>query len=258
MSEDAPATIGVLIDNSGSMQPNRELVVAAATAFAETSNPQDDLFALAFNEQVRPALTIASPFTNDPGVLRQALERAVNTKGMTALYDAIVRGVEYVDQGSHDRKVLVIVSDGSDNASTAGFDQVLRQIQRSNVVIYAVGIVDPAEQHPQWKRLRELAEVSGGEMFRPSSVKQVGGVLERIAREIRHTYVVAYEPSEVGAADGLRRIRVAVRPPDNRKLVVRTRAAYLMTSTDSKTDASTDRAPGRNDTQVEEPIDHAR
>ena len=116
--------------------------------------------------------------------------------------------------------------------------------------------MDPAEQHPQWKRLKELAETSGGEMFCPSSLKQVGSVLERIAREIRHTYVVAYEPSEVGAADGLRRVRVAVRPPDGRSPAVRTRAAYLMTS--EKTDASSGNAPDRNDNQVEESIDRAR
>jgi hypothetical protein len=118
--------------------------------------------------------------------------------------------------------------------------------------------VDPADQRPQWKRLKELAEMTGGEMFRPSSIKQVGGVLERIAREIRHTYVIAYEPADVGAADGLRRIKVAVRPPDGRKLVVHTRAAYLVSSNDSKTDASSDSTRDQRDNQIQKSIDHAR
>jgi len=231
MNEDAPVTIGILIDNSGSMQPNRELVVAAATAFAETSNPQDDIFALAFNEEVRAALATESPFTNDPAVLRDALQRAVTTRGRTALYDAVARGLEYVDQGSHDRKVLVIVSDGSDNASATSFEDVVKKVQSANVVIYAVGLIDPAEMQRTPKQLRDLAEVSGGELYRPGGVKQVRDVLERIAKEIRHTYVMAYEPDSVRPG-GLRHIRVAVRTPNNQKVAVRTRAGYLSASVD--------------------------
>jgi VWFA-related protein len=124
LHEDAPVTIGLLIDNSGSMQPNRDLVVAAATAFAKTSNPQDDMFALAFNEEVHSALATDSPFTHDPVVLREALQNAVTTRGRTALYDAISRGLQYVDQGTHDRRELVVVSDGDDNASGEPFEDV--------------------------------------------------------------------------------------------------------------------------------------
>jgi Ca-activated chloride channel homolog len=227
MTEDAPATIGLLIDNSGSMQPNRELVVAAAKAFAQTSNPQDDIFALVFNEEVRGALTTESPFTNDPEVLRDALQHAVTTRGRTALFDAIVRGMEYVNQGSHDRKVLVIVSDGADNASASRFEHVLHQIQASNVVVYAVGLIDPVERVRNPKHLKALAEATGGEVFQPNNPKQVTEVLQRIARDIRHAYVMAYEPADEVREAGLRRIRVAVQSPDNGKLTVRTRAAYL-------------------------------
>jgi len=227
MNEDAPVTIGLLIDNSGSMQPNRSLAVTAATAFAETSNPQDDIFALVFDDNVRAALATESPFTNDPVVLREALQRAVTTRGRTALYDGIARGLEYVDQGSHERKVLVIVSDGADNASTTTFEQVLHQVQASNVVVYAVGLIDPVEMNPSPKRLKELAMATGGEVFTPDKAKEVTDVLQRIARDIRHTYVMAYEPSDVARDAGLRRLRVTVKAPDNGKLTVRTRAAYL-------------------------------
>src|SRR5262249_17914233 len=105
LHEDTPVTIGLLIDNSGTMQPNRDLVVAAETPFANTSNPQDDMFALAFNEEVHAALTADVPFTSDPVVLRNALRRAVAPRGRTAVYDAIARGLEYVERGRHERKV---------------------------------------------------------------------------------------------------------------------------------------------------------
>jgi Ca-activated chloride channel family protein len=226
LHEDAPATIGLLIDNSGTMQPNRDLVLAAATAFASTSNPQDDMFALAFNEEVRSALTADSPFTSDPAVLRAALHHAVTARGRTALYDAIAHGLEYVAKGRHDRKVLVIVTDGSDNASLESFEDVLRRIQSSNVTVYAVAIVDPADESPAWRRLREFADNSGGALFHPNNVKQVNDVLLRIAQEIRHTYVMAYEPSTRGPA-GPRTVRVQVRGPNHQKITVRRRAEVV-------------------------------
>jgi VWFA-related protein len=191
MHEDAPVTIGLLIDNSGSMQPNRDLVVAAASAFAKTSNPQDDVFALAFNEEVHSALTTASPFTNDPVVLRDALQQVVTTRGRTALYDAVDRGLEYAGDGRHDRKVMVIVTDGADNASTATFDDVVKKIKDANVTVYVVAIADPIETTPTWKELKQFTDASGGDLFHPNNVKQVNDVLQRIAQEIRHTYVMA-------------------------------------------------------------------
>jgi Ca-activated chloride channel family protein len=226
LHEDAPATIGLLIDNSGTMQPNRDLVLAAATTFAGTSNPQDDMFALAFNEEVRPALGADAPFTGDPGVLRNALRQAVTARGRTALYDAIARGLEYVEKGGHDRKVLVIVTDGADNASLESFEHVRSLIQSSNVIVYAVAIVDPVNESPAWKRLREFADNSGGELFRPNNVKQVNDVLQRIAQEIRHTYVMAYEPA-ASLPDGPRAVRVKVRGLKHEKITVRRRADIM-------------------------------
>jgi Ca-activated chloride channel family protein len=227
MAEDAPVTIGLLIDNSGSMQPNRDLVVAAAHAFAKTSNPRDDLFALVFNEEVHPALTTEAPFTNDPDTLRRALDRTVNTRGRTALYDALARGLQYVEKGSHERKVLVVVTDGADNASAETFENVVQKIQASNVLVFVVAIVDPIDMAPTWKRLRDFTDVSGGETFHPDSVKKVNEVLQRIAVEIRHTYVMAYEPPEPADVASLRHIRVAVRLPNNQKASVRTRTGYV-------------------------------
>ena len=114
-----------------------------------------------------------------------AMERAVTTRGRTALYDAVWRGLEYVEQGSHDRKVLVVVSDGADNSSIQSFEEIVKKTQASNVTVFAVAIVDPADSFQPWKRLRDLAEVTGGELFHPNNVKQVNDVLLRIANSRR-------------------------------------------------------------------------
>ena len=241
--EDAPVTIGLVIDNSWTMQPNRDRVVAAATAFADTSNPQDDLFALVFNEDVHAALTADSPFTSDPAVLRNALQHAMTARGKTALYDAVARGLEYVEQGQHERKVLVLVTDGSDNASLESFEQVLNRIHSSNVVVYAVAIVDPADESPAWKRMRAFAADSGGELFHPNNVRQVNDVLVQIAQEIRHTYVMAYEPS-AAPVTGPRKIRVQVRAPNRPTITIRRRAEVAPV-------AATGRDPRKDQTHVQ-------
>jgi VWFA-related protein len=233
LHEDAPVTIGLLIDNSWTMHPIRDLVVAAAAAFADTSNPQDELFALAFNEEVHAALTADSPFTSDSAVLRSALQGAVTARGRTALYDAVAGGLEYVERGLHERKVLVLVTDGSDNASLESFEHVLNRIHSSNVIVYAVAIVDPADAAPAWKPLRAFADASGGALFHPQNVKQVNGVLQQIAQEIRHTYVMAYEPS-AASADRPRKIRVQARGPTNQTVTVRRREAVPAKGRDSR------------------------
>jgi Ca-activated chloride channel homolog len=163
--EDAPVTVGFLVDSSGSMREGRQRVVAAATAFAEASNRQDELFALAFNEHVRPALPSSAPFTSDATVFRAALAGAVGAQGRTAMYDAISNGLSYIDMGHHPRRVLVVVGDGGDNASTTTFDQVLKQAQASNAAIYTVGIIDPLERDANPRLLKRLALATGGESF---------------------------------------------------------------------------------------------
>ncbi len=114
-------------------------------------------------------------------MLRNALQHAITARGKTALYDAVARGLEYVERGRHERKVLVLVTDGSDNASLESFEHVLNTIHSSNVVVYAVAVVDPADESPTWKRMRPFAADSGGELFHPNNVRQVNDVLLQIA-----------------------------------------------------------------------------
>jgi VWFA-related protein len=226
-NEDGPVTVGLLIDSSGSMQPNRERVIAAATAFAEASNRNDEMFALAFNENVRAALPPTAPFTNDVAVLRDALARTIHARGLTGLFDAISAGLDYLGRGNHERKILVVVSDGGDNASRTSFDEVIRKTQASNAVIYTVALVDPLERDANPKLLKQIARASGGEAFAPRDIREITEVLRHIARDIRQTYTIGYVSTNSARDGAFRLVRVIVDAPNRRRLVVRTRAGYL-------------------------------
>lgn len=226
-SADTPVTVGLLIDSSASMLPLRSRVIAAAEAFVAESHPDDEVFALAFNEQVRSALPDDAPFTSEPGVLRGALEATIGARGRTALYDAIVSGIEYLAQGSRERKALVVVSDGDDNASRTTVEPMLRRAQASNAVIYTIALVDQSSRSGNPRLLREIAEASGGEAFRPRDGRGILEAFSRIAREIRHSYTLGYVSSNQQRDGRFRRVRVVVDPPDGRRVIVRTRSGYL-------------------------------
>ena len=226
-SEDAPVTVGLLVDSSGSMQPNRQRVIAAAAAFAEASHPNDELFALAFNDKVTPALPTAEPFTSDVRVLQGALTSTIRAVGRTALFDAIAAGLEYLGRGRHERRVLVIVSDGGDNASRTTFEEIVDKTQASNAVVYTVALVDPVDRDANPALLRRIAQANGGEAFTPKNADAITEVLQRIARDIRHTYTLGYVSTNNVRDGAFRQIRLIVQPPDRRRLVVRTRSGYL-------------------------------
>ena len=227
---DTPVTVGLLIDNSTSMMPSRGLVIAAARAFADASHPQDEIFALAFNEHVRPALPPDRPFTDSPATLQAALDRTISARGQTALYDAVRAGLEYAARGSRQRKVLVIVSDGGANASRAGRDDILREAPASSAVIYTLALHDtirPRSGDP--RLLRDLARLTGGETFRPQRPQDVTSALREIAADIRHTYTIGYVPRALQQPNGaLRRVRVDAKAPDGRRLRVRSRGGYIV------------------------------
>jgi len=226
-NEDAPVTVGLVIDNSSSMQPNRDRVITAAAAFAHASHPEDELCALTFNERVRPVLPADSPFAQGAALLREALIRGITAQGRTALYDGIAAGLSYVGKGHYERRVLVLVGDGGDNASTTTFADVLRQIERLNTVVYTVALIDPVDSDADPKRLARIARTSGGESFAPRDASQVTEVLQRIALDIRRTYTIGYVSTNTARDGTFRRLRVVVDPPDHRAVRVRTRAGYV-------------------------------
>jgi len=227
-AQDAPADVGLLVDTSGSMYAARDRVAAAAASFVATSHPDADVFALTFNERVRAALPPETPFTRDAARLGAALRGALAPWGRTALHDALLAGLAYVEHGRHYRKALVVVSDGGDNASIAGFDEVVRRLQRSNTMIYAIAVVDPVQREVNPRRLREIAKMTGGEAFEARRVADISGALEHIARDIRHAYTIGYVPADKGGDGRVRDIRVLARVRGRRGLQVRTRQGYAV------------------------------
>ena len=226
--EDVPATVGVLIDNSASMGPSRARVIAAALAFTETSHPEDEIFVLTFNEHVRPAWGPAVVSTTPPALFKAAVGRAITAVGMTAVYDAIDEGLRRVRRGIHTRQVLVVISDGSDNASRAKESDVIKQVHDPDATVYAVGLVDPVTRAGDPGVLRRLTKATGGALFQPKQADDIPAVLEKIARDIRSAYTLAYVPSPATAAGARRMIRVQARSPQGRLLSVRSRDGYFL------------------------------
>lgn len=231
-SQDAPVTVGLLIDSSGSMAPNRNLVIAASMAFTKAMNPEDEFFVLGFNEHIHTPLPDAKPFTSSEPVLRVALVQAIKARGQTAIYNAVNAGLDYVQRGGFERQVLVVVSDGGDNASAVTRAQVLANAQASNAVIYTIALVDPMDPDADPGFLRQLSESTGGVAFRPKNADEIEEILQRVARDIRNMYTIGYVPGDMrsaagGRKDALRRVAVDVRLPTGQKLEVRTRRAYL-------------------------------
>lgn len=224
-NEDTPVSVGLVIDNSTSMHRRRDAVIAAGMAFAESSHPADEIFTLNFNEHVWPGLPDGHAFTSDHQELRAALSRA-GARGQTALFDAIEKALVHLDVGTQQRKVLILVSDGGDNASRATFDDVLDGALRRDVVIYTIGLEDPAGGEGKPKVLRELAEVTGGEAFFPKKNEEIATVLERIARDIRSSYTLGYVPEGDRSRGERHRIQVDVKT-DRGGLHARARTLYV-------------------------------
>jgi Ca-activated chloride channel family protein len=231
-NQDAPVTVGLLIDSSGSMAPNRDKVIAAAMAFSKAMNPQDEFFVLGFNEDLHAPLPSDKPFTHHEPTLRVALVQAIKARGQTAVYDALNAGLSYVSKGSFERQVLVVVSDGGDNASAATRAHVLANAQASNAVIYTIALVDPMDSEADPGFLSQLSQITGGVAFRPKNTGEIAEIFQRIATDIRNMYTLGYVPASSGdtkasTKEELRRVAVDVRLPTGKKLAVRTRRAYL-------------------------------
>jgi VWFA-related protein len=173
------------------------------------------------------------PFTSDPVVLRNSLAATLAVRGRTALYDAVLAALGEIEGGARDRRVLVVISDGGDNASGSTFDQMLQGALASNAVIYTVALVDPLEHEHDRKGLRRLAEATGGKAFEPRDVKGVGEALQKVGQDIRSSYTLAYAPANTARDGRFRRIRVSVTTDEGKKYEARTRSGYLAGRTPS-------------------------
>jgi VWFA-related protein len=227
--EDAPVAVGLVVDNSGSMRRKLPEVVAAADEFARSSNPEDRMFVVNFNEHVSLGLPAGEDFVSSPDQLKAAMLR-IHAKGETALYDAVLVALDHVRKSGLQKKVLIVLSDGGDNASTHGFPEVLAAIQRSDVLIYTVGLFDVYDEDRNPDILRQLAKESGGQAFFPKEIPQVASVLQDVSRDIRNQYTLGYGPTNEKRDGAYRRITVKL----GDHWTARTRAGYLAPSPEPK------------------------
>jgi Ca-activated chloride channel family protein len=224
--EDIPASVGLIIDNSGSMINKRADVAKAALAFASASNSQDEMFVVNFNERVYMGLPPSIRFTNDLDQIRSALLRTAPA-GLTALYDALAVGVEHLKSGTRDRKALVVLSDGGDNASHSRLEDVLQIAQASSATIYTIGIYDETDRDRNPGVLRKIAETSGGRAYFPDSLKDLEQVWRDIAGGIRSQYTIGYHSSNTNRDGRFRRVKITASRNGNQGLRVTTRGGYL-------------------------------
>jgi len=223
--EDIPVTVGILVDNSGSMGPKRDDVIAAAMEFARSSNPQDQMFVVNFNDRVSFGLPADKPFTDRQDQLLLALS-AIRTIGQTSLYDGMVAGLDHLKQGNRDKKVLILISDGGDNASKHTLAQVIGMAKQSTVIIYAIGIFDEHDGDQNPGVLKRFAKETGGVAYFPESPKDIGPICEMIARDIRNQYTLTYAPKVTSQDGRYRTIQVTAIAPGPGRLSVRTRTGY--------------------------------
>ena len=223
--EDIPVTVGLVIDNSGSMRPKRAEVITAALAFARASNDKDKIFVVNFNEHVSFGLPANTPFTNKTAQLEAALSK-VAADGMTALYDAVAAALDHLKKGNRDKQALIVISDGADNASRHNLAQIMALARRSDAIIYTIGIYDRDDPDRNPGSLKQLAKATGGAAFLPGSVTNIVQICERIARDIRHQYTITYVPTNINYDGKYRVIQVKARATDRGRLKVRARAGY--------------------------------
>jgi Ca-activated chloride channel family protein len=226
--EDVPVSMGLVIDNSGSMRDKRPRVNEAALTLVQASNPHDESFVVNFNDDYY--LDLDKDFTSSIPELKEALER-IDARGSTALYDAVIGSLDHLKKGHKDKKVLLVVTDGEDNVSRNTLEKTVREIQKSNVVIYAIGLFSDEDRKNRKKAMRALKDIttaSGGVAFFPENVDDVHNICDQVARDIRNQYTLGYYPTNIKKDGTFRTVQVDIIPPRGKgKLTARTRNGYF-------------------------------
>jgi len=236
--QDTPVTVGMVVDNSLSMQPSRPAVVSAALVFADISNPQDQIFVVTFNKTVHLELPENVPFTKDTQELKNALLK-LQPRGETALYDALIVALDHLKSGTGERKYLIVVSDGGDNASHHTLSDVVDSAKASEAAVYSVAIINENYSDENPEALKKLSKLTGGEFFQPENVDDVVQVTKTIARDIRQQYTLGYIPTNQNANGQFRKVRVIATAPYEGKLRVHTREGYVVPVENAPESAST-------------------
>jgi len=235
--EDVPISLGLVIDNSGSMRNKRERVNSAALSFVRESNPEDESFIVNFDDSAY----LEQDFTSSIGDLMDALDN-LDTRGETALYDAVFLSTDKVmKEGKRDSKALLLVSDGEDNTSKYKLDDVLKRLKESNVTVYTIGLLEENDDRrslfsrntPQKKAkqvLEQFAEVTGGAAYFPKSVDEVEELCKRIAHDLRNRYTIGYTPTNPKLDGTFRKVDVVINSPSLSKAskpTIRWKTGYL-------------------------------
>jgi Ca-activated chloride channel family protein len=226
--EDLPVSLGILIDSSGSMYDKRQAVDEASLDLVKLSNPADEAFVVDFSWEA----FIDQDFTADIDKLQQGLSY-IKSSGGTAIYDALVASADYLSKNAkHPKQVLLVITDGEDNASSATLDQAIRRIQDfDGPVIYCVGLLfgddtNKSESRHARRVLETLAEQTGGQAYFPKSVKEVDAIAKEVANDIRTQYTIAYHSTKSPTLGGYRVVHVEAKEKGYSKLSVRTRSGY--------------------------------
>jgi Ca-activated chloride channel family protein len=231
LREDVPVSMGLIVDNSGSMRTKRQRVEASALALVKASNPQDEVFIVNFNDEA----FLDQPFTSDIKELERGLAK-IDSRGGTAMRDAIRMSIDYLkENGKKDKKVLVVVTDGDDNNSSGTLENLVKAAQQSEVLIYTVGLLSEEEKREAKRATRALnaiAEATGAKSYYPKELKDVDGVCQQVAHDIRSQYIITYSPINSALDGSFRQIKVIANAPNHP--VVRTRSGYY--ATPDKTD----------------------
>jgi Ca-activated chloride channel family protein len=228
--EDVPVSMGLIIDNSGSMREKRKKVEKAALDLVLASNKDDEAFVVNFNDSAYLDLPHEKDFTNDIEEMKEALAR-IDSRGGTAMRDAIRMSIDHVKEKAHrDKKVLVVVTDGVDNASIINLENLVKVSQQTGVLIYAVGLLTEEDRKDAKKAQRELqalVEATGGEAFFPKELSEVDTIAQQVARDIRNQYTIEYNPSDTALDGKFREIKITVNAPGHP--TVHTRSGYYAT-----------------------------
>ncbi len=221
--DDAPVTAGIVVDNSASMSPKRQEVIAAALAFAHAGNPLDEMFVVHFNDRARLGLPNGTLFTGSVATLENAIA-AFDLGGTTAFYDALLMAQSQFRSASYSRKVLLTITDGGDNSSHATLTQAIDAAREAGIVVYPIGVFDENDRDRNTEALTTIAQKTGGEVYLPNQVTDVSKICVSIAKQIREEYTLGFP----GVDDGrYHQIRLTVKSPLHSRLEAHTRSGYI-------------------------------
>jgi VWFA-related protein len=228
--EDVPVSMGLIVDNSGSMRDKRAKVESAALALVKASNREDEVFVVNFNDEAFLDLPHGKEFTSNIKEMEEALTR-IDARGGTAMRDAVRMSIDHLkEKAKKDKRVLVVVTDGNDNSSVITLENLVKAAQQSEVMIYAIGLLSDEERREARRAenaMKNLAQATGGESFFPKEIGEVDKVAHQVARDIRNQYTIGYSPLNEAMDGTYRQIKITVNAPG--KPTVRTRSGYYAT-----------------------------